>query len=203
MILFKYNYKLFDLNDILKIKKNYKIKKLNILDFGCSTGVWDEKKLQKNLIDVYLYDKNKELLPILKKKYKNKNIFISFDKKKIFKKKINLIIFSSVLQYMSNIEVDKVFLEIIRKYRNKKIFIIINDLPIYPRYIEFFLLPLINLRVFFYSLTLIFNRRYLKINYFHHRIYNRSIFKKNFHIKELGYSKDMKFLRKRLLLSFK
>lgn len=200
MFLFKHNHKLFSLKDILEIKKKYKFKNLNILDFGCNTGVWEEKELKKKPIKIFLYDKNKKLIPILNKKYTSKKIILSFDKKKIFNKKINLIIFSSVIQYMSHKELRNIFLKIIKTYQNKRLLILVNDLPIFPRYIEIFLLPLINLKVFVYSLSLIFNKDYLKIRYFSHEIKKTKFILDNFTIKQIGYSKNMNFLREKLLL---
>ena len=45
------------------------LKKLNILDFGCGKGVWQEKNIEINKINkVILYDKEKKLISILKKK---------------------------------------------------------------------------------------------------------------------------------------
>jgi len=201
MFLFKHNHKLLEIEDILKFKKKYKIKKLNILDFGCSNGLWKEKELKKELIKIYLYDKNKKLIPYLKKKYqKSKKIIITFDKKNIFKKEINLIIFSSVIQYLSHKELKMIFLKIIKNYKNKKLFILLNDIPIFPRFIEIFLLPLINFRIFLYAITLTFNKNYLKIKYFKHNINNLKYIVDNFEIKKTGYSNGMNFLRKKILL---
>ena len=67
MYLFQYQFNLVDFKDILKIKKISKIKKINLLDFGCGSGSWDEKKINKEINSIYLYDKNKDLIPILKK----------------------------------------------------------------------------------------------------------------------------------------
>ena len=83
MYLFQYKYNLVDFKDIIKIKKKSKIKKINLLDFGCGSGSWDEKKIKKEINSIYLFDRNKDLIPILKKKYKSKKIFIEFDKKNL------------------------------------------------------------------------------------------------------------------------
>ena len=48
------------------------IKKLEILDFGCGNGIWELSKINnKRIKKIVLYDKNKKLLPKLRKKYKN------------------------------------------------------------------------------------------------------------------------------------
>ena len=64
---------LFDYEYTLKIKKIislFKIKDLKILDFGCGNGIWshDEIKNLTNLKKIILFDHNKNLIPLLKKK---------------------------------------------------------------------------------------------------------------------------------------
>ena len=64
-MIFKYNSTL----DINLIQKLTKIKKLEILDFGCGIGMWDPENLKnKKIKKITLYDKNKNLIKILKKK---------------------------------------------------------------------------------------------------------------------------------------
>ena len=74
-MIFKYN----SILDIKKIQNFTKIKKFEILDFGCGTGVWSQQNLNdKNIKRITLYDNNKTLIKILKKKIyskKNKNKF--------------------------------------------------------------------------------------------------------------------------------
>ena len=183
MFLFKYKYRLLDFNDILKIKKISKIKKIN-----------------KEINSIYFYDKNKDLISLLKRKYNSKKIFIEFNKNKIFKKKINLIIFSSVIQYMSDNELCKIFSKISKLYKNKKIYILINDHPLNHRLIELFALPFINIRKFIFSISLIFKIEYLLTQYYSHNIHSKKYIINNFIIKDMGFVSDMKYLRGKFLL---
>jgi len=203
MYLFDYNYKLLDFKDILKIKKNLKFNDLHILDYGCGKGVWGKGQLKK-IKRLILYDTNSELIPILLKKYNfYKNVNINFKKKFLFKRKINLIIFSSVIQYMSDRQIEIIFKKIKKRYRNKKLSIFINDHPLQFRIIELILLPFINIKKFNESLKLIFNIKYIKIRYFKHNILKKDYIRKNFFIKNLGYIKDMKYLRGKYMLTLK
>ena len=200
MYLFQYHFNLINFNDILKIKKISKIKKINVLDFGCGNGSWDQKKINKEINSVYLYDKNKDLIPILNKKYNSKKISIEFDKKKIFKRNINVIIFSSVIQYMSDKELKRIFSKIIKIYKNKKIYIFINDHPLKSRIFELLMLPFINMNKFLYSISLIFKINYLATKYYFHNIYKKKYIVDNFIIKKMGFIEDMKYLRGKFIL---
>ena len=136
-MIFQYEYK-FSLNKIIKCSNS---NNLNILDFGCGIGNWriDDIK-SKHIKKITLFDKNKRLIKILKKRYRSKKIDINFNYNKVVKNKFfNLIIFSSVIQYMS----PKELLELISKLKKnkKKLIIIITDIPYLPRFIEFLLLP--------------------------------------------------------------
>ena len=83
-MIFKYNSVL----DIKQIQNLIRIKNLKILDFGCGTGAWSQNNLKdKNIKKITLYDKNKQLIKILKKKYNQKKIEINFNFKNIIKKK--------------------------------------------------------------------------------------------------------------------
>tara|TARA_B100000029_G_scaffold419020_1_gene424342 strand:+ start:330 stop:947 length:618 start_codon:yes stop_codon:yes gene_type:complete len=203
MFLFQYKYKLIDFKDILKIKKISKIKKINLLDFGCGDGSWDQKQIIKKINSIYLYDKNKDLIPFLKKKYNSRKVFIEFKKNKIFKKKINLIVFSSVIQYMSDKELNMIFSKISKVYKNKKLYIFINDHPLKHRLIELFALPFINLKKFLFSISLIFKIKYLMTRYYSHNIYKKKYIIDNFIIKKMGFINDMKYLRGKFILTLK
>jgi len=203
MHIFDYKYVLLDFKDILKIKKKFRLKKLNILDFGCGIGFWEFEQI-KIINNIILFDKNKKLIPYLKKKYsKNKNISINFNKKEVFKKNINIILISSVIQYMNNLELEELFSEISKKYNKKEIIVFINDHPVNFRIVEFFLLPFINIRKFFESLKLILRIKYLKTNYYKHDLKQKKFIKKRFNVTDFGYIEDMKFLRKKFILTLK
>lgn len=203
MYLFDYNYKLLDFKDILKIKKILNLKDLYILDYGCGKGIWEKNQLKK-IKKLILYDVNAELMPILFKKYRyNKNVNINFKKKILFQKKINLVILSSVIQYMSNSQIENFLKKIKKRYKNKELSIFINDHPLQFRIIELILLPFMNLKKFFESLKLIFKIEYINTSYFKHNIYGNNYIKKNFFIRDLGYIQDMKYLRKKYLLILK
>lgn len=203
MYLFDYNYNLLDFKDILNIKKILKLKDLYILDYGCGKGIWEKNQLKK-IKELILYDVNKELTSLLYQKYKScKNIHINFEKKFLFKKRINLIILSSVIQYMNNTQIENFLKKIKKKYKNKKISIFINDHPLQFRIIELIFLPFMNLKKFFESLKLIVKIRYIKTRYFKHNIKKNNYIKKNFFIKDLGYVENMKYLRGKYLLILK
>ena len=91
-------------------------KKLNILDYGCGVGIWSKEDIKnKKFKKITLFDKNKKLINFLTKKYNNRKIEINFDKKKILNKKnYDLVIFSSVIQYMSKDEI-KLILKRLKK----------------------------------------------------------------------------------------
>ena len=202
MFIFQTNYELFNLKDLYNIKKRFKIKKLSILDYGCGRAIHFDGKIDSKQIDsVYLYDKNKRLKNYLTKKFSNrKKIFVNFNKDQVFNDKINLIIFSSVIQYIGDKELEKIFIQIVKKYKKKKIYIFLNDIPTKNRFIEFLFLPLIDFKKFLYSLTLIFNMNYLNLKFYLHDIKKKIYITNHFSIKNLGYTSNSKYFREKYLL---
>ncbi len=202
-MIFNYN----SIIDIKKIKRLTKIKKLKILDFGCGTGVWSEEDIKsKDVEKIILYDKNKLLIKFLKKKYNQKKIEINFNFKNIVKKKnYNLVILSSVIQYMNILKFKKLIeaLNKNKKKQNKKLFIIITDIPTLPRAFEFFLMPFFNLKRFFFSFKIIFNNEYQKLDYYLHNRNDFIFLKKKFDFKYSKNIHDLKYLRYSLILKSK
>tara|TARA_B100000963_G_scaffold309462_1_gene285427 strand:- start:5908 stop:6456 length:549 start_codon:yes stop_codon:yes gene_type:complete len=162
MMIFQYNYEY----RIKKLLKLVNLRSLNILDFGCGIGNWNEKDINSHSIKkITLYDKNTRLAKVLKKKYNSKKININFSYKEILKKKnFNLVILSSVIQYISPYKL-RVLINQLSK-NNKRLIFVITDIPYLPRKIEFLLLPFFNVKRFLFILSLVFSNNYRKLNYY-------------------------------------
>ena len=188
--------------NITKIDYITKLKKLEILDFGCGIGNWFSQDLNlKKIKRIILYDNNSSLKNFLKKKYTNKKFDIEFDYKNIKKKKFNVVIFSSVIQYIPAQRLKKIINDL--KKNKKKLFIIFIDVPYLPRVLEFFLLPFFNLKRFIYVLKLIFLSEYKKMNFFTYKKNSFNIFKNKFDLIFLKNLHDLKFLRYSLVMRLK
>ena len=197
MHIFKYFSKL-QTNKFTKIINK---KKINILDFGCGVGTWSEHDLKNpSFKKITLYDKNKKHLNFLKKKYKNKKVEINFNKKKIFRnsKNYDLVIFSSVVQYMSENELKKTLIDF--KKKSKKIIFLIIDIPRYPNFLEFILLPFFNIKRFLFSVSLIFNKEYKKTKKYNHNFESYNFLKNKYKIEKIENLYDLRFLRYTLVI---
>ena len=198
-MIFKYN----SILNIDQIQNLTKIKQLRILDFGCGYGAWSQKDIKKKYVKkITLYDKNKKLIKFLKKKYYQKKVSINFDFKDIIRKKnYNLVIMSSVIQYINIVKLKELIETISRN--KKQLLIIIADIPILSRPSEFILLPFFNLTRFFFVFRMIFNEDYKKINYFLHKKQELNFLKKKFNVKFIKNIHDLKYIRYSLILRLK
>ena len=197
-MIFDYNYQL----NFAKIRSITNLNSLKILDFGCGKGMWSTNTLKNNkLRKLILYDNNKNLLEPLKKKYKNKKIKINFNLKKIKKEDYNLVLFSSVVQYIPKIKLFRLFDKLSKK--NRKINILLVDIPFLPRALEFFLLPFFNPMRFIFVLRLLFSKKYKKINYYTYVKSDFYFLKRKFHLKFISNIHDLPFLRYSLILKLK
>ena len=199
-MIFNYNSQI-NFNTLLNLVD---IKKLEILDFGCGNGLWKSSEINnKRIKKIILYDKNKKLLPKLKKKYKNKKIKIDFNLNSVISnKKLNLIIFSSTIQYIHKSDLAKI-IEKITKNKKNKIFIAIIDIPFLPRPLEFVLMPFFNLKRFFYVLKIIFFKEYKKLDYCIYQKNDFNFLNKKFKIKYIKNLHDLIYLRYSIILEKK
>tara|TARA_B100001123_G_scaffold56964_1_gene61124 strand:+ start:7846 stop:8445 length:600 start_codon:yes stop_codon:yes gene_type:complete len=199
-MLFNYDYE-------INLEKLFKIAKLEyykILDYGCGKGIWSNDHVEKDskVQNIILYDNNADLINFLRKKYKNKKFEINFNLEEITNtKEYNIVIFSSVIQYISHEELKRT----INKFNSnkKKITIIFTDVPFLPRLVEFVMMPLFNLKRFLFSLKLLFSQNYKNIKY---STYQKSFFDLFQNEFEISYSKnlhDLKYLRYTVVLSSK
>ena len=198
-MIFNYNSRI----NFHKLLNLINIKKLEILDFGCGRGIWLEKALKnKKLNKIVLYDENIKLIPILKKKYSSRKIKINFNLKNILEKEdFNLIIFSSVIQYMKKDYLEKFIRDLVRN--KKKLFIVITDIPFLPRPFELLLMPFLNLKRFLYVLQFIFLKDYKKLNYQTYKKDDFKFLKNKFKLKFTSNFHDLDYLRYSLILELK
>ena len=178
-------------------------KKLSILDYGCGVGIWSKQDIKnKAFKKITLFDKNKKLIKFLTKKYNNKKVEINFDKKKILRKKnYDLVIFSSVIQYMSKNEIKQILLRL--KNKSKKTTYFIIDIPKYHRVLDFILLPFFSIKRCLFSAGLIFNKEYKKIKIYHHQLKDFNFLRKHYEINKISNLYDVKFLRYTLVIKEK
>jgi 2-polyprenyl-3-methyl-5-hydroxy-6-metoxy-1,4-benzoquinol methylase len=197
-MIFHYNYPI----NISKLSLITKLKKLEILDFGCGIGNWFPHDVNlRKVKKIILYDNNPNLKNLLKKKYSNKKFNIEFNYKNIKKKKFNVVIFSSVIQYIHAQDLKKIINDL--EKNKKKLFIIFTDIPYLPRILEFFLLPFFNLKRFLYVLKLVFLSEYKKKKFFTYKKNSFNIFKGKFNLIFSKNLHDLKFLRYSLIMRLK
>ena len=176
----------FNKKKFFNIVKSYN----SILDYGCGYGVLSSSKKK-----IFLFDPDKKLFLLLKKKYKNNNLFKILRKPKF--NNIDVFFMNSVLQYLTIKELN--FLK--KKMKNFKI-VIISDIPRYSRPIEVFVLLLTNPKRLLHGIINIITKKepYTKLpfsTYSHTKI--RKIFK-NYNIKFLVNLDNAKFSRYAIIL---
>ena len=188
--------------NISKIVNLIDLKKLHILDFGCGLGNWKTQDLKKTFLrKITFFDKDKKLLDILKKRYKSKKAEINFNYRSIIKKNYNLIVFSSVIQYIPPKKLRKIIFDL---SKNKKhLSIMITDIPFLPRPLELIFLPLFSLKRFIFVIKLIFSSNYKKMNYFLYKKKDFKKYKSKFSIKYFKNLHDLSVLRYSLIMRIK
>jgi len=193
--------------DLSFIKKFTKLNKFHVLDFGCGLGVWSKNSLKdKALKNVVLYDKNKKIIKKVKKKYLTKKISATSDLDKAINKKVfNLVIMSSVIQYIDEKKLKKTIIKITKKCspKNKDFYIFIIDIPKFFRLFEFILLPFFDFKRFLFVTKLLKNKSYKRIKYHLHTKDSLSFFHENFYVTKTNNLLNLKFLRYSLILKLK
>ena len=200
-MIFNYNFKI----NTKKVLELTGLKSANILDFGCGTGIWSDEDINNNekIHEITLYDKNEKLRNYLIEKYKkNSKIKLDFEYNSVVKnKKYNLVIFSSVIQYLPFEEIKSQINKL--KHEKKELVIIIIDVPYLPRFIELIFTPFLSLKRFIFICKLIFSKNYKKINYFIHKRQSFLFFEKDFEINFIPNLHDLKILRYSVILKLK
>lgn len=199
-MIFNYDHYQIDIKTLIKLSGQ---KKRRILDFGCGKGVWGQNRTSIKGIDkIILYDKEKKLTGFLKKKYKLKKIKINFNYKKILnKEKYNIVIFSSVIQYIEKNKLKRIIYDI-AKNKSREIFIL-SDVPLLPRFLEFIILPILNFRRFIFVCSIIFSRKYKNVNYNYYKKNDFNFYSKDFDVSFHSNLHDLKLLRRTIVLKLK
>lgn len=178
--------------------KKINLKKIHLLDYGCGLGVWTYKiKKIKKIKKILLYDCNHDLYSMLKKKYKFNNKVSICNGPVEESRKINVVLFGSVIQYLSLHKLKFLFEEC-AKNKNVK-YIIISDIPKYPRFIEFCLLPFFNYKRFIYSIYYLIENKYSYFKFYRHEFYKLANISKHFTSKKLENFHATKVLRYSIL----
>ena len=144
-------------------------KKNTILDYGCGNGIYNNKVISNNKINlIKMYDKDKKLKNTIKKKYLN-NSKIKWVN--TIYTKHNVVLINSVIQYLTLYEYNKLINFFLGKHID---ILIISDIPKYPRYLEAIILLFINPLRLFVGLSYIFRKNYLKSG-FNYREYKKLV----------------------------
>jgi|688.fasta_scaffold187620_3 2-polyprenyl-3-methyl-5-hydroxy-6-metoxy-1,4-benzoquinol methylase len=159
-------------------------KKCVILDYGCGSGIWNGTKGNK----IFLYDKDKLSLKYAKKKYNlDKNFIIISNLKEIknLKKKIDILLLNSVIQYISKDNLKKLLLNF-DKILKKDYKIIISDIPRFNRLIELCSFLFLSPKRFLSAIFIIINfNNYIKKNKFYLNNLDINFLGKNFKFQKI------------------
>ena len=199
-MIFNYNFTL----KFSEIDKILLLNQYNILDYGCGQGIWSVKDIEgvTKIKKINLYDRNPGYLKILNTKYINEKFNILKNIKNLKNIEYNTVILSSVIQYMNNKEFEALIESL--SERKEKITFIIIDIPYLSRIVEFLLLPIFNLKRFFFSFKFLISKDYKKLNFnLYQKKYFINKFDKTFDLKFLKNLHDLKFLRYSLVLTKK
>lgn len=173
------NYIIKEINQeiILNLQNSGLIKKTDsVLDFGCGTGIWerDETKNEKFFRQLYLYDVYEENRKICREKYDDYIILNNLNEINI-----DVIFINSVIQYVEKKELKEIFRNLYTKL-NKNGSIIISDIPLHSRIIEFGLNFFKDFKIFKLQAKHAINRNYQKTNFYKHTFQDIEILSKDY-----------------------
>ena len=179
----------FNEKKFYQFTKNYK----SILDYGCGNGILPQSNKK-----VYLYDIDKNLYPILKKKYKKKKFFKILNKPKF--SGIDVFFMNSVFQYLNYLQLRK-----IKKKMKKFKIIIISDIPKYPRIIEAIFLIFLNPARLISGIISFLKKEklYTRLSFYSYSTKKIVNTFKGFNIKIIPNLNDVKFVRYTIILKNK
>lgn len=140
----------------------------DVLDFGCGIGIWDSEKAVTNFFHkLYLYDANIENLEFLQKKYPQYNILNNLNDNL----RVNIIFVNSVIQYINTDDLKKLFDKFASILKNDGI-VIISDIPMYPRILEYNLTFFSNFELFKVQTKQLLTKSYRKTHFYLHSFDN-------------------------------
>tara|TARA_B110000014_G_C20099908_1_gene577155 strand:- start:335 stop:949 length:615 start_codon:yes stop_codon:yes gene_type:complete len=162
---------------ILNLQNSGLIKKTDsVLDFGCGTGIWQEKIIKNEIFfnQLYLYDMYEENRKICREKYDGYTILDNL--KEI---NVDVIFINSVIQYIEKKELEELFVDFYSKL-NKDGSIIISDIPLHSRVVEFCLNFFKDYKIFKLQAKHATNLSYQKTNFYRHTLQDIDIISKNY-----------------------